>query len=174
MGTGCGSGVILGHARQHVAGGDACDAVDCHREVVPRNRAFVAKVIYARMPLFAVDERFYHAGEVKGLGWSAHLVADHTQCLTAAPKFEHGLHKVLAMRRVEPCCADDDAIGGNINYMLLAIGFGAAINRSGTHWVVFTIWAAVCAVIHIVGGDVNEFCAILVCCLCEQGGSFIV
>ena len=76
MGTGGGRGVLRGVERTDAACGDARQAVDGLREVVPRDDALVGEVIDARHDA-TVDGCEDGHGEVAGVGRRAYLVEDN-------------------------------------------------------------------------------------------------
>ena len=98
----CGrSGILRSVERTDVAGGDACDAVDGLREVVPRRDALVREMVDARHDAL-VDGRHDGGGEVAGIGRSTDLVEDDAEFLLLTTEAQHGLDKIVAEGRVEP------------------------------------------------------------------------
>ena len=155
MGT-CRRGGVLGCVQWlHVAGGDASNAVDGLREVVPRNDAFVREVVDARHDALVDGGKDGHS-QVAGVGRSAHLVEDDTQFWLLLAQTNHCLHKVVAKGGVEPCGADDEVVLAVRLHAFLASQFRATIHRVGTSRLFFRHRLVACAVKDIVGAHLHH------------------
>ena len=91
------------------------------------------------------------------------LVGDDAQAIAFLRELEHGLEKVAAMRAEHPAGAQDHMARAGTRDRLLAAQLGRAIHRERISRVGFGVGGGLFTVKHVVGGNMHEACAGIVC-----------
>ncbi len=111
------------------------------------------------MPLRTLDGRENSRCQRIGAGGAPHLVEHHAQLLALAAEAKHGLDKIVPIRRIQPCGAENNRLRAVLQQELLALPLGAAVRRPRTRLVLLGIRHASVARKDIVGADVDDPCA---------------
>lgn len=168
------AGELVAVAGLDVAG-VAAQFADFPGEVVPRADAFVAEVVDALLAeLSGFDDAGNRVCQIAGVCGGAHLVEHHFQAVLLGGELLHGLHEVLAERRVEPGGADDDVPASGAFDALFSGKLGDAVYSQRVGFPVFPAGGAAVALEHIVGGYVDEGRVVFSGCDCQVLNRFVV
>ena len=152
------AGELAAVAGIHLAGA-SCQLADGYGKVIPGAYALVAVMVYTFCRLRCVDDGADGICQVAGIGGGTHLVEDHIETGAAGHETEHGLHEILAMYRIQPRCADDDAAAAAVDDGLFTGKLGAAVSSKRVGGQVFGAGGVALAAEHVVRAHMHQQCA---------------
>ena len=127
--------------------------------------AFVAN----KLP--TLNDMYDNIGQISSVGGGSTLVENNLQLRLSLQERQHGLHKILAIFGIEPCCANDDMLHSCSLNELFAMQFRSPVDSC---WLSLLRLLArniiVCSAENIVGADVHQQSVNFFHCKCQIFG----